>query len=600
MTTLSLVALIGILALVVDIGWAYFQRKSAQKAADAASMAGITQALSNVQNVIPVCGSNVPCQDPTPCPSTITVPTTDPISVACLYAQQNGFSAGGANGKQSVNVSAGTTLPPPTAPGVTGIYYWMTVRVYQSEAIMFGSVLSAGASSSRSITPDATQSAFSALKRFPLALALSAIISPAARASAGISDGMLGGTLFLLNRQNDTWPYDSPGVDLSNGGNPDIVMPGGIYMASINNGSNNLNNAYAGRLQGNPSVTAPFTYIRGAGTVTTGGSATWNAPPANGIPDGLMFQDPMAGKGQPPALPSGGLTNYVGVANGCLSCLVQPLQPGQYYAVDSHGVPTGAVLTGSGNITFSDNGTGFGNYVFYGGLNFPNTNTTVRFYPGRYVLAGTGSGNHLFSFHTGVYITDNSLPAAQNTDSGEIFIFTDPNYPGLAGNYPPALSSNTALLNSFGLSDVYLQAGNNVDIQINLHGLNITRVSSDLKPFAPAVFWQDQRNSRVKYTSSGQIDTTTCGSGYTVDNPCTNSSLANSGGPGMNLQAHPNTTLYGLVYQPRGSWVTLQGNGNIAAPTMFVTGALSMQGGADLMSINPRDSLHQRKVVLIE
>ena len=347
-------------------------------------------------------------------------------------------------------------------------------------------------------------------------------------------------------------------------------------------------------------MTAPFTYIRGAGRVTLGGSATWNAPPVNGYAEGPLFQDPMAGKGQPPALPSGGVTNYVGVANGCLSCLVQPLQPGQYYAVDSHGVPTGAVLTGSGNITFSDAGTGFGNYVFYGGLNFPSSSTTVRFSPGRYVLAGTQSGNHLFTFHTGVYITDNGAPATQNTDSGEIFIFTDPTYPGLPGNYPPALSGNASVLNSFGLSDVYLQAGNNVDIEINLHGLNITRVTDDLKPFAPAVFWQDQRNSRVKYTSDGHIDNTSCGTGHTIDNPCTNSSMASSSKPGMTLQAHPNMTLYGLVYQPRGAWVTLQGNGNIAAPTMFITGALSMQGGADLMSINPRDSLHKRQVLLIE
>ena len=49
MTTLSLMALIGLLALVVDIGWAYFQRKSAQKAADSASLAGAYQALFNVR-----------------------------------------------------------------------------------------------------------------------------------------------------------------------------------------------------------------------------------------------------------------------------------------------------------------------------------------------------------------------------------------------------------------------------------------------------------------------------------------------------------------------------------------------------------------------
>ena len=27
----------------------------------------------------------------------------------------------------------------------------------------------------------------------------------------------------------------------------------------------------------------------------------------------------------------------------------------------------------------------------------------------------------------------------------------------------------------------------------------------------------------------------------------------------MTLQAHPNTNLYGLVYQPRGAWTTCKG-----------------------------------------
>src|ERR1051325_10470514 len=122
MTTLCLMALIGLLALVVDIGWAYFQRKAAQKAADAASLAGAYQALFNVQSGTPQCGTNVPCQDPTQCPVNITAPTSDPIAVACLYAQQNGFTPGGNNGRQNVTVAAGTTVPPPSAPGVTSIY----------------------------------------------------------------------------------------------------------------------------------------------------------------------------------------------------------------------------------------------------------------------------------------------------------------------------------------------------------------------------------------------------------------------------------------------------------------------------------------------
>src|SRR5438552_15135144 len=78
LTTLGLMAMIGILALVVDIGWAYFQKKSAQKAADAASIAGVSQALFNVQNGTPQCGTNVPCQASTPCPNHIPMPTTDP------------------------------------------------------------------------------------------------------------------------------------------------------------------------------------------------------------------------------------------------------------------------------------------------------------------------------------------------------------------------------------------------------------------------------------------------------------------------------------------------------------------------------------------
>src|ERR1051325_11384987 len=216
MTTMSLMALIGLLALVVDIGWAYFQRKSAQKAADAASLAGAYQALFNVQSGTPQCGTNVPCQDPTPCPTNITVPTTDPISVACLYAQQNGFSVGGNNGKQNVSVAAGTSVPPPSAPGVSGVYYWMTVRVIQTDSIWFGAVLTSDASSSRKLAPEGPQDMLATLRGLPVALALSTF-GPAARASAGLTDGVFGGSLFLLNRQNDTWPNDSAGVDLTNG-----------------------------------------------------------------------------------------------------------------------------------------------------------------------------------------------------------------------------------------------------------------------------------------------------------------------------------------------------------------------------------------------
>jgi hypothetical protein len=595
MTTLGVIALFGVLALAVDIGWSYYLRKCAQSAADAASMAGAIQVLSNVGNAMPTCGSNVTCQDATACPTSITTPTTNEINIACLYAQQNGFTPGGNNGKQNVTVASGTTTPPPTAPGVNNIYYWITVRVTQSSPIWFGNVV-AEATGGRAIVAQSDPPAFQGL---PVALALVGGVGPAARASAGVSDGILGGTMWLLNRQNDTSGAGNTGVDLAGGGSVSVSAPGGIYMASTLSGSSG---DAAGELQGSPSVIAPFTDIRGTGNVSLGGSASWTLTPTNGFADGQMFYDPMAGKGQPPPLPTGGLTNYVGVANGCLDCMVQPLEPGQYYAVDSKGRPTGAILTANSSITFSDNGSGFGDYVFYGGLQFPSTHTTVTYSPGRYVLAGTQSGNDILSYHTQVTIQDNGTAGVQNTDAGEIFIFTDPNYPGLSGNYPPALSNNPSILNSFVLSDVNLQAGNNPSVGINLHGLNVSSANlpSNLKPFAPAVLWQDQRNSRVKYTSTGNIDTTSCGSGHTIDDPCTNSSMASSSAPGMTLQAHPNTSLYGMVYQPRGAWMTFQGHGSMNAPTIFISGALAMQGGATLQLLNSRDQLKKRIVVLIE
>jgi hypothetical protein len=596
MTTLAVVALFGILALAVDVGWAYYLKKWAQRAADAASMAAAIQVLTNVGNSTPVCGTNVSCQGATACPTSITTPTTNEVEVACLYAQQNGFTSGGNGGKQNVTVATGTTTPPPTAPGVNGIYYWVTVRVTQSTPIWFGKVV-ADATSGRRVGD--VQSAAAQFKGMPLAFALIGGIGPAARSSAGVSDGIMGGTLWLLNRQNDSSGATSTGEDLSNGGNPTITAPGGIYMASTLNGSSGT---YAGHLQGTPSVTAPFTNIRGAGNVGLGGNASWTNTPTNGFSDGPMFHDPMEGKGQPPPLPSGGLTNYVGVANGCLDCMVQPLQPGQYYAVDSKGRPTGGILSASNDVTFSDGGTGFANYVFYGGLQFPRTHTTATFYPGRYVLAGTQSGNDILSYHTQVTLTDMGVAGSQNTDPGEIFIFTDATYPGLAGSYPPALVSAPTILNSFVFGPVNLQAGNNPDVGINFHGLNVTSntVPVNLKPFAPAVFWQDQRNSRVKYNADGTIDTTSCGSGHTLDNPCTNTLLASASTPGMTLQAHPNTSFYGMIYQPRGAWTTLQGNGNISSPTIFISGSMSFQGGADLKMLNSRDSLKKRMVVLIE
>jgi hypothetical protein len=174
-----------------------------------------------------------------------------------------------------------------------------------------------------------------------------------------------------------------------------------------------------------------------------------------------------------------------------------------------------------------------------------------------------------------------------------MFIFTNSSYPGLASQIPAAVQPIASSLN-FG--DINLHTG--TTFNLNLHGLNRsnTSVPSELMPFAPDVFWQDQQNSKIKYKADGNVDTS-CGS---MDSPCLNSGMASSNTPSMTLQASPQTNLYGVVYQPRGSWITMQGSGGINSPAVFVTGAMSLQGSASLTMLNSRDQLLKKSVVLIE
>src|SRR5580698_7560500 len=107
----SFVVLFSVLALVLEVGWAHYLQKKAQTAADAAAVAGLTQALATVgPDGSIVCGT-VMCQQAAACPS------AGALQTACLYAQANGFSPGGGDlAAQSVQVSAGTTNRAPGVP----------------------------------------------------------------------------------------------------------------------------------------------------------------------------------------------------------------------------------------------------------------------------------------------------------------------------------------------------------------------------------------------------------------------------------------------------------------------------------------------------
>jgi len=61
------------------------------------------------------------------------------VETACLYAKTNGFDT--INPKQSVTVVSQITPTIPTAPGITGVGWWITVRVSQNVPQLFSAIL---------------------------------------------------------------------------------------------------------------------------------------------------------------------------------------------------------------------------------------------------------------------------------------------------------------------------------------------------------------------------------------------------------------------------------------------------------------------------
>ena len=572
MMTFALVVLFGMLGLVVDLGWAYFNRKSAQLAADSAVLAAVRKARVGAPSDSMDCGVNgVSCAA---VPLDCSAIGGGNLQSACLYAARAGFSS---NALQTVTVQASdrTTAPtvaeacgrggamvrhPPTA-GCVDTYYWVTARVSRTIPQLFSAVLGN------------TQ------------------ITASARATAAFADYVAGGNLWALNRQFETPVVGrgEQGNDLYLWGNSELHA-GGIILASNSTGAGTSDEA--GVVGGTGHVEGQ-TSIRGSGWVSD--PTKFEPPPVNGFADLPIFDDPMRSKGQPPA-PTG-LPDRP-VLGGSLTgdCSAPPVYPpASYYAVDSSGAATGAPITINGCVTFSAGAGGFGNYVFYGGITLGSN--AVTFHPGRYFLAGSMTDT-ILSLPNDAIMQDNtpldsSGNSVRNTDAGEIFVFTDANYPGLV--VPSALA---VVRNSLDFGQIYIQSGNK--FEMNLHGLNADHaaVPEELKTFAPTVFWQDQRNSPVKYTENGYVDYASCGGGHSLDNPCTNTDPTIV--PGMILQASPKLELYGLIYQPRGAGIEFQGNAHIRAPMQVISGSVSLQGGNTLELEPVGNPLRRRVVALVE
>jgi hypothetical protein len=580
----------GLLGLAIDLGWSYFVKKSAQDAADAAALAAAYQAL-NVAN-----GETQPA-------ASFAGSST---SSAAPYALQNGFAQGGNGGRQNVIITPstsgglltrqdGTTVP--GCPGPVGcVDYFVTVRTAEAIPQLFSAILgNANALSS-------------------------------ARATAGIVEARVDGSLITLNRAADNFGPNPAGVDVTP--SPITVSSGLVTAGSIQSGT------VAGPI-------IALSFVANPGT----GSSFQN------MVDGPQFLDPMRGYGQPP-LPGVALNTYAvvggdmtGGSGGIFLCSGGPgpcqinltanlatggaptLVSGNYFpsGSPSGGNCNGNICTlppagdiqltiGKNVVAFSDS-AGFGYYFFFGGLNVSGGKMVIG--PGEYVFVGKGpqppSG-------TGDSLSTSSSAEIDGTNAIMIFTGASGSFSGTPFNaigptdlYPNLITQINTSADLIDMADGGQLAFGPTSFQTGPTG-NVASLDpsssalpQNLVPFGGIVMWQDQANSGIVYTTpantpsylpgSGYVDVFNCSS-HSMANPCTKTLNPNTS-PGINVQTQYALGFNGTIYQPRGAWINV-GPGTLGGPIQVITGSVAGNPGSAMSLQPPTIPLRRRIVALIE
>ena len=133
MMTMSIVVTLGLLGMVVDMGWAYWRKQAAKTAADAAVM-GAVMSVANIHSF--TCSTpDVVCQSDTACPADPVSPPANLMQSGCLYAKQNGFRN---YDRQTVTMAGNIGLSP-----VTGVQpsYWVSATVTEKQPMLFSAIL---------------------------------------------------------------------------------------------------------------------------------------------------------------------------------------------------------------------------------------------------------------------------------------------------------------------------------------------------------------------------------------------------------------------------------------------------------------------------
>jgi hypothetical protein len=164
LATLLIILLLSMVGFGMETGLAFYLRQSAHAAAESAAMATVLAAMSSVS------GSSVTCSGSgatgTQCSSTANTcaasPSSPPqtnIDNGCLFAKQNGFTAGG---NTAIKITANNTSPAPGAPNVA-VLYWAQATVTTRQPQLFSSLFSnssmfSGASATAAIVSTGTPS----------------------------------------------------------------------------------------------------------------------------------------------------------------------------------------------------------------------------------------------------------------------------------------------------------------------------------------------------------------------------------------------------------------------------------------------------------
>ncbi len=560
MVTFAFVILFAMLGLVVDLGWSHFLRKSAQSAADAAALAAATAAQDVAHELSDYgCGAAVQCS---PTPTYCSDIAGGNLAAACQYAALQGFTDS-PEGRQRVSVQAydrsgpptvsencgqaGATVFHPPTSGCVDTHYWVTVRVAERVPSLFSAILGNG----------------------------ERIV--AARATAGVVQTMIHGSLILINREMDPWnPRMKAGINLYNSGGPEVTVPGGIILASQAHGPGIPQDPWAGFVSGSGVVNTvnSSTPFRGDGRYAISGGGEWLGNQSYNAD--AEFDDPMRGYPQPPlteaALPMKAVPG--GTLDPARDCGGSICPSAVYYATDAtKQIATGEQIVINSNVTFKD--TGFGDFYFLGGLKIGGT--TVEFGPGRYGVFGVKDPARTILFEADNRATLLSTPG---NDAGRIFILSDSLYSDrlteLIDNIPGTLSWGGPNQDTLFFAKSSIKAGNNAASRVMLQGLDKDLLPvEELKDYQSVVIWQDRRNSYVGYDDTG-VDLS-CGD-LTLNSPCAGGVAPPSDSPQLEIWATPYSQFRGTIYQPRGAWTFIQAAGDYIGPLRIISGAMELQG----------------------